>query len=172
MFTNSFGNFPNSRASPSPKIILFPFSKFKRLPIFKKSGIIESSDIPSVPLISAPVVTFSEFNIVSFEKNVDVELMRESDAIFSIVSFELMKPPFFSRTIWGITPRILFLSSFSKPFITETTVINTAIPMLTPRVVSIEREDNLFDPFFRRYLNEILLRNVIKKFFSLNLRKL
>ena len=98
--------------------------------------------------------------------------MRGSDLIFSIVAFELTKPPFFSKTTWGITPRILFLSSSSKPFITETTVINTATPMLTPRVVSIEREDNLFDPFFRRYLNEILLRNVIKKFFSLNLRML
>ena len=48
----------------------------------------------------------------------------------------------------------------------------TGEPMFSSSVVSIEREDNLFDPFFRRYLNEILLRNVIKKFFSLNLRKL
>ena len=140
--------------------------------MLKKSGIIESSDFSSVPLITTPEVIFPEFNIVSFRKNVDAELIRGSDLIFSIVSFELTKPPFFSKTIWGITPRILFLSSSSKPFITETTVINTATPMLTPRVVSIEREDNLFDPFFRRYLNEILLRNVIKKFFSLNLRML
>ena len=121
-----------------------------------------------MPLIIAPVVISPEFKTVSFRKNVDAELMRGSDAILLIVSFELMKPPFFSKTIWGIAPRILFFSSSSKPFITETTVINTAIPMLIPRVVSIEREDNLFDPFFRRYLNEILLRNMIKKFFSLN----
>jgi hypothetical protein len=81
-------------------------SKSKRLPILKKSGIIESSDFLSVPLIIAPDVIFPEFNIVSLRKNVDAEVMRESDLILSIVSFELMKPPFFSRTIWGITPRI------------------------------------------------------------------
>ena len=76
--------------------------------------------------------------------------MRGSDLIFSIVAFELTKPPFFSKTTWGITPRILFLSSSSKPFITETTVINTATPMLTPRVVSIEREDNFIRPLFKK----------------------
>ena len=50
-----------------------------------------------MPLITAPVVIFSEFKIVSFEKNVDAELIRESDAIFSIVSFELMNPPSFPK---------------------------------------------------------------------------
>ena len=42
---------------------------------------------------------------------------------------------------WGITPSILSLSSFSKPFMTDVTIMRAATPIVKPITAIIEVKD-------------------------------
>ena len=73
-------------------------------------------------------------------------------------------------TMWGLNPKILFVRSFLKPFITDITIINIATPSIIPTKEKIEI--TFKNPSFflgLRFLAEInlstLLNNLIINFF-------
>ena len=58
-----------------------------------------------------------------------------------------------SMRAWGTTPRILSCNSFSKPFITDITIIRLETPILKPITASNDVKDNAPPLLDLKYLN-------------------
>ena len=63
-------------------------------------------------------------------------------------------------TAWGTTPRILFCNSFSKPFITDITIIKLATPIERPVTAKKEVKEKIPPLLDLKYLKANLRGNL------------
>ena len=127
----------SSYARLSPTMIFEPPSRASRSPTSILSGIIDISFCCDVPLIMTPLDTSLLLITTCDERKGAIVSTLDSSKIISDIFSKSSKPPLLSSVTCGITPNILFWSSFSNPFITDKTIISTAVPKPTPSEVRI-----------------------------------